>query len=112
MALVTMRVQGRYPLCLKEGGNVAGSSWFGSKDQGGMLMKCLNCGSERIEVGVAWGKSMDSGNVGPTYRAGLLTGVIQAYSDLCLDCGSLFHTYIKESTDKKWRKKPGVLGSK
>ena len=77
-----------------------------------MTMKCLYCGSERIEEGVAWGKSMDPGNVGPTYQTGLLTGVIQAYSDLCLDCGSLLHTYIKESTDKKWRKKPGVLGSK
>jgi len=107
-----MRAEGHYPLSLKEGKNVAGSSWFWSKDQGGMTMKCLYCGSERIEVGVAWGKSSDSGNVGPSYRAGLLTGVIQAYSDLCLDCGSLFHTYIKEGTDKKWRKKPGVLISK
>ena len=27
-------------------------------------MKCPYCGSEKIEIGVAWGKSSEMGNVG------------------------------------------------
>ncbi len=75
-------------------------------------MKCPYCGSMRIEYGVAWGKSAESGNVGLKYKAGFLTGVVQVYSDLCLDCGSLLRTYIKEDTNKVWSKNPGSLGSK
>lgn len=75
-------------------------------------MKCPYCGSERIEQGVAWGKSAESGNVGLKYQTGILMGVVQAYSDLCLDCGSIVRTFIKEDTNKKWSKRPGSLGSK
>lgn len=78
-------------------------------------MKCPNCGSERIEVGVAWGKSAEIGNVGLKYGSGAgifsLTGVVQVYSDLCLDCKSILRTYIKEDTDKNWSHNPGSLGS-
>jgi hypothetical protein len=56
-------------------------------------MKCSYCGSERIEFGIAWGKSAESGNVGLKYNSGAdffsLTGVVQVYSDLCLDCKSV-----------------------
>ena len=79
-------------------------------------MKCPYCGSERIEVGVAWGKSAEAGNVGLKYTAGAgmfgLTGVVQVYSDLCLDCKSILRTYIKEDTNKNWSHNPGSLGSK
>ena len=80
-------------------------------------MKCPHCGSERIEIGVAWGKSSETGNVGLKYRAGGgffggITGVVQAYSDLCLNCGTIVRTYIKEDTSKEWIKTPGSLGSK
>lgn len=75
-------------------------------------MFCRYCGSERIEVGVAWGKSAESGNVGLKYNSSIFTGVVQVYSDLCLDCGSLLRMYIKEDTDKEWSHNPGSLGSK
>ncbi len=79
-------------------------------------MKCPYCGSERIECGVAWGKSAESGNVGLKFNSGAgffsLTGVVQAYSDLCLDCKTILRTYIKEDTDKNWSHNPGSLGSK
>ena len=74
-------------------------------------MKCPYCGSENIETGVAWGKSAETGNVGLKYSAAIFTGVTQVYSDLCLNCGSLVRTYIKDRTDRKWSKKSGSLGS-
>lgn len=79
-------------------------------------MKCPYCGSQRIEQGIAWGKSAESGNVGLKYLNGTgflsITGVVQAYSDLCLDCKSILRTYIKEDTNKNWSHTPGSLGSK
>lgn len=74
-------------------------------------MKCPYCGSERVEQSVAWGKSSESGNVGLKYRAGILTGVAQVYSDLCLDCKSILRTYVKTDTNKAWSHNPGSLGS-
>ncbi len=79
-------------------------------------MKCPYCDSKRIEVGIAWGKSAEGGNVGLKYNSGAglfsITGVVQAYSDLCLDCKTVLRTYIKEDTDKNWSHSPGSLGSK
>ena len=78
-------------------------------------MKCPYCGSERIDFGVAWGKSAETGNVGLKYTgAGFfgITGVAQVYSDLCLDCKSLLRTYIKEDTNKNWSHNPGSFGSR
>jgi len=45
-------------------------------------MRCPCCGSERIEVGIAWGKSADMGNIGLKYKEGFFVGVSQVYSDL------------------------------
>lgn len=77
-------------------------------------MKCPYCGSERIEAGVAWGKSSETGNVGLKYNSGIfgLIGVVEVYSDLCLDCRSIVRSYIKEDTDRSWCHKPGSIGSK
>lgn len=78
-------------------------------------MKCPYCGGEKIEFGVAWGKSAETGNVGLKYTSGGmfgLTGVVQVYSDLCLECKSILRTYIKEDTNKNWSHNPGSLGSK
>ncbi len=75
-------------------------------------MKCFYCGSERIEEGVAWGKAAEAGNVGLKYNKAILVGVVQVYSDLCLDCGTLLRSYIKEDTNKNWSKRPGSLGSR
>lgn len=78
-------------------------------------MKCPYCGSERVEQGVAWGKSAETGNIGLKYSTGSglfsLTGVAQVYSDLCLDCKTLLRTYIKEDTNKDWSHEPGSIGS-
>ncbi|MEM5770180.1 MAG: hypothetical protein AAGU32_18105 [Bacillota bacterium] len=74
-------------------------------------MGCPYCGSEKIEVGVAWGKAVETGNVGLKYESGFLVGVVQVYSDLCLNCGSLLRSYIKDSTPRQWCKRPGSLGS-
>lgn len=78
-------------------------------------MKCPYCGSEKIEIGIAWGKSAETGNVGLKYSTSgifAITGVVQVYSDLCLDCKSIIKSYIKEDTDKKWCHNPGAIGSK
>ena len=80
-------------------------------------MGCPYCGSERIEFGVAWGKSAETGNVGLKYEKGngglfSLSGVAQVYSDLCLDCKSILRTYIKEDTNQNWSHRPGSFGSK
>ena len=74
-------------------------------------MGCPYCGSENIEIGVAWGKSAETGNVGLKYNSGLLVGVVQVYFDLCLNCGSILHMYIKDATPREWSKRPGSLGS-
>ena len=76
-------------------------------------MKCPYCGSEKIEPGVAWGKTTGvSGPVGLKYQAGPLVGTAQVYSDLCLVCGTLLRTYIKEDPNRKWSHKSGFLGGK
>lgn len=75
-------------------------------------MKCPFCNSERIEEGIAWGKSGEAGNVGLKYKQSFLLGVVQVYSDLCLDCKSIVRSYIKEDTDKEWSKRAGSLGSR
>lgn len=76
-------------------------------------VNCPNCGSTNIEEGVSIGKSAESGSVGPKFNSGLFLGVAQMYCDICLECGEITRLFIKESTDKKWFKKPGTLfGSK
>ena len=77
-------------------------------------MKCPYCGSENIEMGIAWGQTAEVGNVGLKYKSGFLgaVGVAQVYSDLCLDCKSIVRSYIKDETDKDWKHNPGSLGSK
>lgn len=78
-----------------------------------IIMKCPYCGSERIETEIAWGKVAETGNIGLKYSKGIfLTGVVQMYSDLCLDCKSIVRSYIKEETDKQWSHNPGSLGSR
>jgi len=77
-----------------------------------MDITCSNCGGNHIESGVAIGKSVETGNIGPKYNKGLLVGVTQMYCDLCLDCGEILRFYIKDRTDRNWNKKPGSLGTK
>ena len=77
-------------------------------------MKCPYCESERIEQGIAWGQSAETGNIGLKYSSGTgffsLVGVAQVYSDLCLDCKSILRTYIKQDTDKNWVHRSGSIG--
>ena len=76
-------------------------------------MKCPHCGSEKIDVGVVWGKTAGvPGNVGLLYKAGIFVGTAQVYSDLCLSCGSILRTYIKEDPDREWSHRPPTFGSK
>ncbi|MBO4422675.1 MAG: hypothetical protein J5879_04510 [Clostridia bacterium] len=65
-------------------------------------MKCPYCGSERIEEKIAWGKTVQTGNVGLRYDAGMFVGVAQVWSDLCLDCKTVIRTYITDDTNRKW----------
>ncbi len=77
-------------------------------------MRCPYCGSERIVFGIGWGKSAEAGNVGLKYNTGGFLGaigVVEVYSDLCIDCKSLLRTYIKEDTNKDWNHNPGSLFS-
>ncbi len=76
-------------------------------------MKCPYCGSERIEKGIAWGKSAETGNVGLKFNTGgffCIVAVANVYSDLCLDCKTILRSYIKEDTDKDWSHDSGDLG--
>lgn len=79
-------------------------------------MICPICNSQRIEVGIAWGKSAETGNVGLKYTTGTgffsPTGVAEVYADLCLDCKTILRMYIKEDTNKIWIHTPGSLGTK
>ncbi len=76
-------------------------------------MKCPHCGSERIELGVVWGKTAAvPGNVGLLYKAGLFTGTAQVYSDLCLSCGTILRTFIEEDADREWNHIPPIPGSR
>ena len=68
-----------------------------------MIMQCPYCGSSRVETGITWGLSVNTGDVGLRYNDGYMgEGIAQAYSDLCLDCKTILRTYIKEDTDKNW----------
>ncbi|MBP5153557.1 MAG: hypothetical protein ILP12_00925 [Lachnospiraceae bacterium] len=71
-------------------------------------MKCPYCGSEEIETGIAWGKASEIGTAG---YAGLkynkrswvdMPRIVPVYSDLCLRCGTIVRSYIRESTGKNW----------
>lgn len=78
-------------------------------------MKCPFCGSERIAKEIAWGKTAETGNVGLKYETwGFLgvVGVVQVYSDLCLDCRTIVCSYIKEDAEKEWIHKPGSFGTR
>ena len=76
-------------------------------------MMCPHCGSDKIEEGVAWGKTSGvAGSLGLKYRAGMFVGTAQVYSDLCLSCGTLLRTYIKEDPAREWSHEPGVWGAK
>ena len=78
-------------------------------------MKCPFCSSERIEIGIAWGKSSETGSVGLKFNtSGFFSyvNVAQVYSDLCLDCKSILRTYIKEDTNKNWNHECGSIGMK
>ena len=66
-------------------------------------MKCPYCGSENIRTGIKWGKAAEAGSVGLDYKAGIfLVGNAAVYSDLCMDCGTIVRSYVKDSTDKNW----------
>ena len=68
-----------------------------------MIMQCPYCGSSRVETGITWGLSVNTGDVGLRYNDGYMgEGIAQTYSDLCLDCKTILRTYIKEDTDKNW----------
>lgn len=75
-------------------------------------MKCPYCGSERIETGIAWGKSSEVGNVGLKFNTGgffASFAVANVYSDLCLDCKTILRSYIKEDTNKNWNHDSGDM---
>lgn len=76
-------------------------------------MKCPNCGSENIEIGILTTGGIYAETIGLKYIGdGKLDKVINKtlpvqsiiYSDLCLDCGEIVRTYIKDNTNKKWCK--------
>lgn len=67
-------------------------------------MKCPNCGSNHIEEGIVWGAREDGGRLGLEYKKFIFEGIAQMYSDLCVDCGEVVRTYIKDYNDKKWVK--------
>ena len=79
--------------CEKCGSKLESDSKFctkcGTAINGTENISCPYCGSKNIEIGVAWGKSAETGNVGLKYETGWLVGVVQVYTDLCLDCKSI-----------------------
>ncbi len=71
-------------------------------------MKCCHCGGDNIETGIAWGQMAEIGIIGLVYKGSILSSVVQVYSDVCLDCGEIVRTYIKDTSNKKWHKKGPV----
>ncbi|MCJ0408531.1 hypothetical protein ACWJVF_00890 [Clostridioides difficile] len=76
-------------------------------------MKCSNCGSVNIEKGILTTGGIYAETIGLKYVGyGKLDKVINKnfpvqstiYSDLCLDCGEIVRTYIKDNTDRNWCK--------
>lgn len=68
-------------------------------------MKCRNCGSENIEKGIIWSLNTHQGEIGLTYKTRILLDTSRVYSDLCLECGEVLRTYIKDSPKyKDWCK--------
>ena len=67
-------------------------------------MKCPHCGGENIKTGIKWGQSADIGSVGLSYSAGFMgiVGNESVYSDLCLDCGTIVRTYVKDPAARNW----------
>ena len=68
-------------------------------------MKCPFCGSERIEEGIAWGQTAEVNNVGLQFVHGKvlkIVGTTEVYSDLCLECGTIVRTYIKDDKERQW----------
>lgn len=59
-------------------------------------MKCKNCGSENIKTGIELGNSELNGKLGLKYETKHTMGVVQVYSDVCLDCGEIQRSYIKD----------------
>lgn len=49
------------------------------------MVECTNCKSNRIEEGVAIGKTAEAGNIGPKSSKGIFAYVSQMYCDICLD---------------------------
>ena len=78
-----------------------------------MIMQCPYCGSSRVETGITWGLSVNTGDVGLRYNDGYMgEGIAQAYSDLCLDCKSILRIYIRDETDKNWVHKSDDAGER
>lgn len=67
-------------------------------------MNCPYCGGSNIEKGIKWTMQAQAGNVGLSFTAGFLGGTEAVYSDLCLDCGTIVRSYVREP-NKKWYKK-------
>ena len=66
-------------------------------------MFCPYCGSQRIETGIMLS---DGGNdeVGLEYLNGIFVGTEDIYTDLCLDCGTIVRTYVKNPQNRNWFK--------
>lgn len=68
-------------------------------------MKCPCCGSNRIEKGITWGQTAEIGNIGLRYvtaKVIKVVGIAEACSDLCLNCGTIVRTYIKDDKERQW----------
>lgn len=70
-------------------------------------MNCPYCGGNNIEEGIVWSMTAQSGNVGLAYKMGFIIGTESVYSDLCLDCGTIVRSYVREP-NKKWYKKKKI----
>ena len=78
---------------------------------GRFVMKCLFCGSEKIETGIPFGAE----GSGPEYYVNeegrAVVRHARVYCDLCLDCGTLVRTYIKDEGGQNWAHDPVALKS-
>lgn len=81
---------------------MAGKNSVADRKSGREQMKCPYCGSERIETGIVWGKTAQTGSIGLQYRSGISIGVAPAYSDLCLECKSIVRSYVLDEKERNW----------
>lgn len=64
---------------------------------------CPECGGTDIAAGIAVSQTSVSGEVGLSYKFGILTTSAPIFADLCSSCGTIVRFYVRDP-NKPWIK--------